>query len=297
MNVRVDILLKSLVLVMALMSIVGSATAQHLWVEDSPWHLLSSPVAFGFEALGMDDPDSGWQVAGGAIMIGLRTGENRAGYLRWPHLSFSQAGNRAADRWPGLLSPDNDESETWPGEDRVDGWGRPEVGYLGTTQWPLLGAVSYGATAWLPFTSDALYPFSVRALSWGLALRRDHHFGRSSYLAAEVRSISHSLMSDKILSDIAAPTVRQGGLLLGSTALGWDLETGYHWDDVGTRRWQALLRRSVGEGHLALQFQHNLGEPDARLLSTRLSISWSLAMSPAEEKNDETPRRKSEGRQ
>ena len=291
MNVRVDNLTKPLVLVMVLVSIVGSATAQHLWVEDSPWHLLSSPVAFGFEALGMDDPDSGWQVAGGSIMVGLRTGENRAGYLRWPHLSFSQAGSRAADRWPGLLSPDNEEQETWPGEDRVDGWGRPEVGYLGLAQWPLLGAVSYGATLWLPFTSDALYPFSMRALSLGLALRRDYRFGPSSYLAAEARSVTHSPMSDQVFADVAAPTVRQGGLVLGTASLGWDLETGYHWDDVGTRRWKALMRRPVGEGNLALQIQHNLGESDNRLVSTRLSISWSLAMSPAEEKSDEKPRR------
>jgi len=279
-----------LFLTIALLALAGSAPAQRLWTDDTPWDILETPRAFGFEAFGMDDNHSGWQVAGGAVLAGLPSGEGRAAYVRWPHLSVSQGGLRAADRWDGILSADLDEPDLWPGEDRIDGWGRPEAGYLARAHWPVFGTVSYAAMVWLPLTSEALYPFAARALSLGLAVRRDFSIGRSAGLAFECRRITNTSMSDEVLTSAAMPTLLQGAVSLSFRAGDLTFESGLLLDDAEARRWRGQVRYPLGEGQLNLKIEHDFAATEARLFGYRVVVGWSIASLVTEEGSDDESR-------
>ncbi|HPF35796.1 MAG TPA: hypothetical protein PLH84_10275 [Candidatus Krumholzibacteria bacterium] len=295
MKLRIDPPLRAAALTLALLaSLPAAVPAASLWLDDPPWRELESPSAVALAADVLDDPRTGWHVAAGTLTATLARREGRTLYARWSHLSFSQPGGRLAARWPELLSDelDADEAESWPGEARLSGWGRPEVGAVGALALPGLGPSAYAASVWLPMAEEALYPFAARALSLRLSLRRELSVAPGILLGLEAGRILTAGLSDGVLADAAFPGGGEAGADLGWRRGGVLLRAGYRTGRAGQTGWRAEASLPVGPGRVRADWELVDADPETRLYRTRLRLGWSLPLPPLEEtEHDPEPER------
>lgn len=272
-----------------LLAAAAAAPAADPWTDAPPWTMLERPVAYAVEADVLDDPASGWHVGAGTLTASLGGGEGRAAYLRWSHLSFARAGGALADRWPELLPADMDPAAAaaWPGEERLSGWGRPEVGVLGRLSLPLLGPSAYAASAWLPLTDDALYPFAARALSLRLSLRRDLALGAGTVLGLEAGHTLTAAMADDVLAPEAYAGSDEAALHLSLPLGRLRLEASYRTGRLGQSGAAASVSLPAGPGTARLGLELNDADPAERLYRTRVRLGWSVPVPPAKETPDE----------
>lgn len=265
------------------------ASAFDLWTDDAPWTMIDAPAALGVDADVLDDPSSGWHVSAGTLTATLDRVPGRTAYLRWSHVSAFRPGGALAGRWPGLLAAEMDSAAAvvWPGEERVAGWGRPEVGVVGRLRLPLLGASAYAASVWLPLTDDALYPFAARALSLRLSLRRVAALGGGLALGATAGHTLSTGMADDVLVGDAFAGGNEAALDLSWRRGGARLAAGYRFGRTGQTGPRAELSLPAGPGRARLLLERNDAGADARLYRTRVRLGWSLPLPPAEESTDE----------
>lgn len=278
----------ALALALASATLAVPAVAFDLWTDDAPWALIDAPAALGVDADVLDDPSSGWHVSAGTLSAVLSRAPDRTAYVRWTHVSAFRPGGALAGRWPGLLAAELDSAAAavWPGEERVAGWGRPEVGIVGRVGLPLLGASAYAVSVWLPLTDDALYPFAARALSLRLSLRRVAALGGGLALSASAGHTLSTGMADDVLTGDAFAGGDEAALDLSWRLGGARLAAGYRFGRPGQTGPRAEVSLPAGTGRARLLLEHNDADADMRLYRTRVRLGWSLPL-PAEESTDE----------
>lgn len=249
-----------------------SFAAPGLLIETLPWDALDGPSAFEAGFARYEDGRSGWRVDDlGLQHVGTR-GEDGRWFLGWHHLSFSSAELPVLERWPGPAGPD--AVEGWPGESRVAGWGRPEIGLLDRVDLPLIGRSAIGLGAALPFASNTLYPFAARSTSLRLHLRRSIALGDAWRLHLDAgRVLSIGAAGEELHEDAFSPQTRLGGALEWrrdgrSVHLGW---TGQG-DD--SRRIEGRLGWPLDDRvTLAFTAVHEEADAADRLFGTRYGVS------------------------
>jgi hypothetical protein len=258
----------------ALLVLTSSAAyaATSPWTEPLPWTALDAEPAFVAGLTRLEDDVSGWRIDAAEIMhIGVR-GEKSRWFLRWTHLAFSTSGNTALVRWPELAG--GDAGPDWPGESRIAGWGRPEIGLLDRAHLPGLGEAELGFAASLPFAANALYPFAASCTTLRAHLRRGFALGGGLRVVGEVGRVIHTGAAGDELHDDAfgSRTLLGGGLEWRGATAACSLGMSRLGDDA--ERLAGGLDLSLGDGvGLRIEAARDLAAADDRQYRTRIGVS------------------------
>ena len=292
---------------LGLLLVVATASARSVSEDPVPWYLLIEPTSLTVDVAVGDDPRSGWTSNRTGLMFRLPTGDRTRAYARWSHVAYDDAGFDATSRWNDIgmtepldpLIPDGEQGDTegvrnWNVLDRHAGWNRPEFGILGPTAWPLIGEVTYAASAWLPFAANELYPYAARSISIRGALRKEFALTSIGSLALAGFVVRDMSPGGDLLADRAMTGWTGGDLSLRLIPDAvWRIEGGWSLavsDEVDLSLLHLEAGRSLGEGlRCRLLLEHHLGDPDDRPFATRIAAVWSLALPGGEETEDERP--------
>ena len=192
------------------------AAAQIPYLDRIPWPDLmasfptDSTTASGAAApintvmIGLDrfwDTDTRWSTNRLALTGLVAAGKSGQFILRTSYVSFDTAELKMLDRWPDLRGEDAEAG--WPGESRVVGLGRPELGAVGRFRLPALGHWWYGLLVGLPIGRDQLYPMSAASIPIQVDLRKPFQLGAYFNLALTAGPIWHLDSSREFLDPAA----------------------------------------------------------------------------------------------
>jgi hypothetical protein len=285
------LLIPCLLMISVMMS--GRVVARTLWVEQLPWRLMDEERSLNFLADSFTDPETQWQMDSLGLATVMEAGQTNKIYLRWRYLSFSRAGTYAFTRWPDQAA--EGVAETFPGEDRSGGWGRPEVGYLGFMKLPGLGDTGYALSGFLPFAGNELFPFAARSITLQMGVIKT--FNPVGDLRLGVRGGLQRNMSasgDEI-ADEAFQSTKFWGLGISENPwrnlllrLDYDVMEN---DGHASRLLTASLRAPLGEGQaLEVGFTRDTAQGIDRYYSTRLFLRITVPLIPGDDKDDKTPK-------
>jgi hypothetical protein len=252
-------------------------TAQYLDSEPVPWQFGELGRGYQVSIDGADDPESEWQVVRFGISGLKKISETSRLYFGMRHISFSDGGNSATDRWPGIAGPDS----TFPGESRVRGWIRPYFGLISDNKLPLIGDYQFCINAGTPFSSARLYPFSSRSISAGFYLRKKWPIIDGLEMATSTgRNMIFDAVGEEFHED-AYPSTKSASVDLAVPAIGLNLS--WHGLFVDKSRMSSIAELGfsipVGEsGNLNLAVERELADESVRLFGTRIKLAISFAV-------------------
>ena len=206
----------ALLLVLSLLLLPRAADAQIPYLDRIPWpDLMASfpadATAPGGSAapidavmIGLDrfwDSDTRWSNSRLGLTGLVAAGKSGQFILRVSYVAFDTGELKMLDRWPDLRGEDAEPG--WPGESRVTGLGRPELGAVGRFRLPALGHWWYGLLVGLPIGRDQLYPMSAASIPIQVDLRKPFQFGAHFNLALTAGPIWHLDSSREFLDPAA----------------------------------------------------------------------------------------------
>jgi hypothetical protein len=273
---------------------VRSAWAQVPYLDPLPGLAradTSSGRALIFQYDRFDDEATGWSAdrfgLTGLVAAGLRS----RFFVRAHYLSFDTGQLDLLERWPQLAG---EVPEGWPGEHRLVGWTRPDVGLLGDLRASAVGEIEYGLAVGLPIGRDELYPLTAASMPVRLFLGKWVTLSGPWRTRLGLGRIWHLDSGRDLLQPGAFPS---GAILDG--ALSWQPATrrsatlfwheefldGHRSTRAGCQIWWPY----AGEHALGLCWQRELAGRVDRPFASLLTLSWYLHANAAAEPAPRTP--------
>jgi hypothetical protein len=266
------------------------AQAQVPYLDPLPFYARSDTAAGRILVVSydrFDDEISHWAADRVGLTGILATGRRSCLFVRAHYLAFDSGELSTLQRWPQLA---DEAPSDWPGEHRMVGWTRPEVGVLAQLALPGLGETECVLAAALPVGRDELYPLSAASLPLRLLLGKSLVTAASWQAHLAAGQIIHLDSSRQWLQPEAFPsgTVlavrcqwRPQGPRSVSVALSLQEEL------LGDRRstnlgcqvwWPYGLQHAIG-----LSVQRELAGRAERSFGSLVTLSWRLQASADEE--------------
>ena len=225
--------------------------------------------------------DTKWDWAVNRILLTavLPAGDDATFFLRLPHVTFDTGETPVGVRWPWVLGPDGQDG--WPGEKRLSGLGKIELGVTGPLVAPLLRGVDYGLSVGLPSGSDRLYPVSAQSIPFRIELRKPVVLGGGLQAGLQAGYLMHMDSGRDYLDSLAFPSgYRFGASLAGYGGPGarWELTWDYRNESsresqlVGVQGWLPW----TADGSLGVKVAREIAGTLDRHAEWRFGLSWRI---------------------
>lgn len=269
-------------MIAVVVSLAGPARAQLLHLDPLPFFTpadSTSRLALVVDVQRFDDSKFDWRTNRLLLTAILPAGDDATFFLRLSHLNFDTGAVPLRSRWPWTLG--GDTPVDWPGEKRLSGFGKLEIGVTGPVVLPGLGGSDYGLALGLPTSDDRLYPLSSRSIPFRVQVRKPVVLSHGLQAGFLVGYLLHIDSGGQELDPFSFPSGFQLGASLaryGGRGTGWSLTWDYRNDDgrrsqlVGVQKWLPWSKTGTIGLRLGREIQGSLD----RAAEWYFGLSWRL---------------------
>ncbi len=237
----------------------------------------TSRLALAVDLDRFSDRKFDWTASRILLTAVLPAGDAATFFLRLPHQTFGSGETPLASRWPWVLGPDGQAG--WPGESRVSGFGKLEIGVTGPLVLPLVRGVDFGLALGLPSGSDRVYPFSSQSIPFRLQMRKPVVLRGDLQAGLQAGYLVHMDSGRDFLDSLAFPSGYQLGASLAQyrgRGSAWHLTWDYRNEDgrksqlVGVQRWMSW----TDDGSVGLKVAREVQGSLDRSAEWRFTVAW-----------------------